>query len=74
MGLWVIWEVRTCDVRGDGACPDIAIKEGGCRLKLHTVQSIWRASMRTPLKKRMSEMNPYTPEMSHAVPGTWHIH
>lgn len=37
MGLRVIWEVRICDVRGDGACFDIVIKEGGCRLKLYIV-------------------------------------
>lgn len=27
MGLQMIWEARTCDMRRDGACSDIVIEE-----------------------------------------------
>lgn len=33
MGLWMMCVVRVCDMRHDGACPDIVIEEGGGLLK-----------------------------------------
>lgn len=33
MGLWMMCVVRICDMRHDGACPDIVIEEGGWLVK-----------------------------------------
>lgn len=33
MGLWMMWVAQICDMRHDGACPDIVIEEGGCLVK-----------------------------------------
>lgn len=38
--LWAMWEVRICDKRHDGACPDIVVKGGAGQVRLHIVWSI----------------------------------
>ena len=40
MGLQTVWEARICDMRHDGACPDIVLKGGGGQVKLHSIWGI----------------------------------